>query len=108
MPFIPGKRIATMMGLIVRFIPVIFIKTHEVSEAQRARCSENIKNPFVRLRRLAFPMVRRVFQDAENIAMAMAARCYSETSTRADASLSRSDWLILSAGIAFALTVFLL
>jgi energy-coupling factor transporter transmembrane protein EcfT len=63
-PLIPAKRIATMMGLIVRFIPVIFQKTREVSEAQRARCAENIKNPFIRLKRLAFPMVGRVFQDA--------------------------------------------
>jgi len=107
-PFMPAKRIATMMGLIVRFIPVIFQKTHEVSEAQRARCSENIKNPFIRLKRLTFPMARGVFQDAENITMAMTARCYSENPTTAHISLHMSDWLILGTGIVFALTVFLL
>ena len=107
-PFIPGKRIATMMGLIVRFIPVIFHKTREVSEAQRARCSENIKNPFIRLKRLAFPMVRSVFQDAENVAMAMAARCYTETSKTFDVPLRRGDWLILGVGSLFALVVFLI
>jgi biotin transport system permease protein len=107
-PFIPGKRIATMMGLIVRFIPVIFHKTREVSEAQRARCSENIKNPFIRLKRLAFPMVRSVFQDAENVAMAMASRCYSEEPRKFTGSFRRIDWLILGLGMAFSATVFIL
>ena len=107
-PLIPEKRIATMMGLIVRFIPVIFQKTLEVSQAQKARCSQSIKNPFKRIKRLAFPLVRRVFQDAENVAAAMAARCYRETSTRIRITPCRQDWLILAIGSTLALTVFLL
>jgi len=43
-PFIPEKRMATMMGLIVRFIPVIFQKTRNITDAQKARCVEYRKN----------------------------------------------------------------
>jgi energy-coupling factor transporter transmembrane protein EcfT len=107
-PIIPEKRIATMMGLIVRFIPVIFHKTHEVSEAQKARCSQNIRNPFIRLKRLAFPMVKSVFKDAENVATAMAARCYSETSRKITSTPRTSDWFILGLGIVFSVTIFIL
>jgi energy-coupling factor transporter transmembrane protein EcfT len=107
-PLIPEKRIATMMGLIVRFIPVIFHKTREVSEAQKARCSQNIKNPFIRLKRLAFPMVKSVFKDAENVATAMAARCYSETPTRHLGHPRGSDWCILALGTVFSIAVFIL
>jgi energy-coupling factor transporter transmembrane protein EcfT len=104
-PMIPEKKIATMMGLLVRFIPVIFQKTQEVSQAQKARCSENIKNPVTRFRRLAFPLVKRVFQDAGNIADAMAARCYAETAIRKPEKFKRQDWLIFAGGILCCLLV---
>ena len=107
-PLIPEKRIATMMGLIVRFIPVIFHKTREVSEAQKARCSQNIKNPFIRLKRLAFPMVKNAFKDAENVAMAMAARCYSDTSREFTHKARPNDWLILFLGLIFSAAVIIL
>ena len=107
-PLIPEKRIATMMGLIVRFIPVILHKTHEVSEAQKARCSQHIKNPFIRLKRLAFPMVKSVFKDAENVAMAMAARCYSDTSLKRTDKAQPNDWLILFLGLIFSAAVIIL
>jgi biotin transport system permease protein len=107
-PWVPEKRIATMMGLIVRFIPVILYKTYEVSEAQRARCSPNIKNPFVRIKRLAFPMVKSVFKDAENVAMAMAARCYSDTPRKRTDKARPTDWLILFLGLIFSAAVTIL
>ena len=80
-PFIPEKRLATMMGLIVRFIPVIFQKTRDISEAQKARGVENRKNPLYRLKILVMPLMRGVFQDADKLAMAMVARCYDENQT---------------------------
>lgn len=105
-PWIPAQRVATMMGLIVRFIPVIFNKSREVSDAQKARCSQHMKNPFIRVKRLIFPMARRVFQDAENIAVAMTARCYSEQRTRMILTPGRSDWWSLCLGLLFSLTLF--
>ena len=93
--FIPAKHIATMMGLIVRFIPVILNQAKETAEAQRARCLENRKNPFYRLIRLGVPLIRRTFEQADRLIVAMEARCYSENRTDAILSATRTDWIAL-------------
>ena len=77
-PFIPAKRIATMMSLIIRFMPVIIGQAKETTDAQRARGVENRKNPVYRLKKLLIPLMRRTFTDADKLAVAMEARCYSE------------------------------
>ena len=93
--FIPGKRIATMMGLIARFIPVILNQAKETAEAQRARCVENRKNPFYRIVRLGIPLIRRTFEQADRLVMAMEARCYSENRTDPALSAILMDWIAL-------------
>jgi len=93
--FIPGKRIATMMGLIVRFIPVILNQAKETAEAQRARCVEYRKNPLYRLVRLGVPLIRRTFEQADRLIIAMEARCYSEDRTDPALSATRIDWIAL-------------
>jgi len=94
-PLIPGKRIATMMGLIVRFVPVIFEQAKETSAAQRARGVENRKNPVYRLRIFGIPFMRRIFERADKLALAMEARCYSENRTDPRLSSGLKDWLAL-------------
>ena len=93
--FVPGKRIATMMGLIARFIPAILNQARETAEAQRARCVENRKNPFYRLVRLGLPLIRRTFEQADRLIIAMEARCYSENRTDPDLCATRIDWFAL-------------
>ncbi len=93
--FIPGKRIATMMGLIARFIPVILNQARETAEAQRARCVENRKNPLYRLIRIGVPLIRRTFEQADRLIVAMEARCYSENRTDPALSATRLDWVAL-------------
>lgn len=102
-PLIPEKRMATMMGLIVRFIPVIFQKTRDISEAQKARCVELRKNPLYRLESFAMPLMRGVFQDADKLAMAMVARCYHENQPVETPAAQKSDWLVLACGGLFCL-----
>ena len=94
-PFVPGKRIATMMGLTARFVPVILNQTKETAEAQRARCVENRKNPLYRLIRLGIPLIRRTFEQADKLIIAMESRCYSENRTDPALSASRIDWIAL-------------
>jgi energy-coupling factor transporter transmembrane protein EcfT len=94
-PSIPAKRVATMMSLVMRFIPLIFDQAKETADAQRARCVENRKNPLYRLRKFVMPLVRRTFERADNLAMAMEARCYSENRTDPGLSSKRSDWIAL-------------
>jgi energy-coupling factor transporter transmembrane protein EcfT len=93
--FIPGRRIATMMGLIARFVPVILNQAKETVEAQRARCVENRRNPLSRLIRLGIPLIRRTFAQADEMTVAMEARCYVENRTDPELSAKRLDWLAL-------------
>ncbi len=71
LPFIPEKRVSIMMSLIMRFIPVIFDQAKETADAQRARGVENRKNPVYRLKMLALPLMRRTFERADKLAVAM-------------------------------------
>jgi energy-coupling factor transporter transmembrane protein EcfT len=84
-----------MMGLIVRFIPVILNQAKETAEAQRARCLENRKNPLYRLVRLGIPLIRGTFEQADRLIVAMEARCYTENRTDPALSASRKDWIAL-------------
>ena len=79
--FIPGKRVAIMMSLLVRFLPVILDQAKETSDAQHARGVGNRKNPVFRLATFVIPLVRRIFERADKLAIAMEARCYSEKRT---------------------------
>ena len=96
-PLVPAKRIATMMSLIVRFMPVIFQQAKETLDAQRARGVENRKNPVYRLVKLGIPLLRRIFERADKLALAMEARCYSEKRTDPILSSGIKDWIALFA-----------
>ena len=104
-PFIPSKRIATMMSLTVRFIPVIFDQANETAEAQRARGIENRKNPVYRLKNLIIPIIRRTFERADKLAVAMEARCYSETRTDPGLCAHSRDWAALFVVICLCLFI---
>ena len=95
LPGVPHKRIGTMLGLMVRFIPVAFDQVNEIQDAQRARGVENRKNPFYRLPRLVIPTLRKTFTRADELATAMEARCFSENRTDRDFSAKVADWLSL-------------
>jgi energy-coupling factor transporter transmembrane protein EcfT len=84
-----------MMGLIARFIPVILNQAKETVEAQRARCVEYRRNPLYRLVRLGVPLIRRTFEQADRLIVAMEARCYSENRTDPALCANRIDWIAL-------------
>ncbi len=96
-PLIPEKRVATMFSLLVRFIPVIAHQARETGEAQRSRGIEARRNPVFRLTVFAVPLMRRIFQDADELVIAMEARCYSEDRTGPDLSWRRRDRIALPA-----------
>ncbi len=94
LPLIPERRVATMIGLVVRFIPLVLDEAEETALAQKARCVENRRNPVSRLLTLGLSLMRRVFGRADDVTMALQARCYTEDS---DTSLEnrtcfRIDW----------------
>ena len=91
------KRIAVMIGLIVRFIPVILHLTREVSDAQRARAIEQRRNPIYRASHLALPIMRRTLGRAELLADAMESRCFNENRPTPSLYAAAIDWRAMAA-----------
>ena len=106
-PIIDEKMTATMLGLVVRFLPVILFQASEIADAQRARGIERRKNPLIRLMKFTVPLFRRVFLSADELTAAMQARCYSEQRTLPDLAFAWRDGMAVGAGMLIAVTVFL-
>lgn len=104
LPWVPAERVATMLSLVARFMPVILEQAARTSDAQRARASENRRNPIRRLAAFGIPLMRRTFETADNLAVAMEARCYSETRTDPDLTAGRRDWVFFGTAVALILT----
>lgn len=94
-PFVPEKRVATMIGLMIRFIPVILNQAKETALAQKARGIENRKNPVYRLKKLIVPLFRNILLTGEDLADAMEARCYSENRTSPALYAGKKEWISL-------------
>ena len=80
-PLIPEQRVAFMISLALKFMPLIFGAAREVSHAVNARCGNLRKNPFRRLIHSTWPLLKKTFQSADSLSLAMQARCYSEVRT---------------------------
>ncbi len=104
-PFVPEKRAAIMISLALRFFPLILHQAMEISHAVNARCGNLEKNPVKRMVHLTWPLLKKVFSSADNLSLAMEARCYCED--RSDPEFSQSGkegWvsalaLVFSAGL---------
>jgi len=94
-PFIPEKKVALMMGLIMRFVPVILDQARETAQAQKARAVENRKNPVYRLSKFGFPLIRRTFERADDLVAAMEARAFTEHRTDPELTAGKKDWVAL-------------
>ena len=94
-PLIPEKKVGVMMGLILRFVPVILDQARETAEAQKARGVENKKNPIYRLTKFGFPLLRRTFERADDLVVAMEARCFTENRTDPELVALKRDWVAL-------------
>jgi energy-coupling factor transporter transmembrane protein EcfT len=94
-PLIKGARLATMIGLTLGFIPRLFLESRGIADAGKARFAGGGVNwlswPFV----LALAVIRRAFLRAEEITMAMEARCYSEGTVQLHLKSERADWIRL-------------
>lgn len=98
LPFVPAERTATMLGLIVRFIPLVFDEVSRTTDAQRARVVENRRNPVYRMVTFGIPLLRRIFETSDRLALAMEARCYTESRTGPELKTGCRDWVALAAG----------
>ncbi len=94
-PLIPEKKVAVMMGLILRFVPVIFNQAGATAAALKARAVGNRKNPVYRLTKFGFPLMRRIFERADDLVIALEARAFTEHRTDPELATSKRDWIAL-------------
>jgi energy-coupling factor transporter transmembrane protein EcfT len=101
-PLLNGRQLATMLGLLVRFIPLILTQAKETRQAQLARGIDGRRNPARRLTAVAFPLLRSTFLKSDRIAVAMAARGYTGATTPFTFTSRPRDWGLLGLAVALA------
>lgn len=104
LPLVNERACGTMVGLLMRFLPLILLQAGETSDALRARGIEQRKNPLRRLTAFSIPLFRRVFLRADELVDTMQARCYSDQRTLPLLHFARTDLVAGILGIALALT----
>ena len=77
-PFLPARRIGLMVSLTIHFLPMLMDQLSEVRLAFQSRLGNRRKNPFLRTKFLALPLLRRSLIRADEFAFALAARGYRE------------------------------
>ncbi len=98
-PGIDHGRAAVMVGLIVRFIPVLHHQIKQSRIAWQARGGERRRNPLRQIRHLVMPAIRRTILSADQLALAMEARCFSPHRTDPDFHARRLDAIVLGAAL---------
>ena len=77
---VPVHEVAMMMSLSIRFIPILFEETDKLMKAQASRGAEFDQGGLVNRAKsyipLLIPLLAGAFRRAEELAMAMEARCY--------------------------------
>jgi energy-coupling factor transporter transmembrane protein EcfT len=101
-PFIPEKRVAVMAGLAIKFMPLILDNAREVTYAVNARCGNLRKNPVRRLVNLSWPLLKKTFQSADDLSLAMQARCYNENRTEPRFSPNGKEGWVIGMALVFS------
>jgi len=111
---IPAHELAMMMTIALRFIPTLLEETDKIMKAQMARGADfesgNILKRAKSLIPLLIPLFISAFRIAQDLAMAMEARCYSggENRTRMTSmAFSRRDILASVILILFVISIIL-
>ena len=107
----PAHELAMMMTIALRFVPTLIEETDKIMKAQQARGSDfssgNLLRRLYSLIPVLVPLFISAFRRADELAMAMEARCYrgGEGRTRMkELRVTRRDYWA-AAGIAFFLAV---
>ena len=99
-PFVSGRKAATMVGLMVRFIPVLHQQVRETQSALAARGGGRRRLFPGRIRYLLLPTMRRVVLAADQLSLAMLARGYQEKRTDPGLRTTPADVLALASAAA--------
>ncbi|OON97476.1 MAG: transporter [Epulopiscium sp. Nele67-Bin005] len=105
---VPAHEIAMMMSIALRFIPILLEETDKIMKAQMARGADfesgNVVQRAKAMVPIMVPLFISAFRRAEDLAMAMEARCYrgGEGRTRMNAlKYQASDKIAFIIGIIF-------
>ncbi len=98
-PGVDHGRAAVMIGLIVRFIPVLHHQITTARIAWQARSGDRRRNPFRQIKHLVMPAMRRTILSADQLALAMEARCFSPRRTEPGFRARRLDVMMLGASL---------
>jgi biotin transport system permease protein len=107
-PLVPGAKAATMVGLIVRFIPVLHQQVRETQNALAARGGGRRHLSPGRIRYLVLPTMRRVVLAADQLSLAMLARGYQEDRSDPGLRATPADGLALAAAAAVLVAVLII
>ena len=109
---VPAHELAMMMTIALRFIPTLLEETDKIMKAQMARGADfesgNLLKRAKSLVPLLIPLFISAFRIAQDLAMAMEARCYNggENRTRMNAMrYSRRDLMAAGALILFVVLI---
>ena len=82
----PAHELAMMMSIALRFIPTLIDETNKITQAQKARGADFESGNLIRRAKamlpLLVPLFVSAFRRADELAMAMEARCYRGGSGR--------------------------
>lgn len=107
-PFVPEKRVATIIGLAIKFMPMLLDNAREVNYAVNARCGNLRKNPVYRITNKTWPLIRKTFSSADNLDFAMQSRCYNENRTNIEFHSNGKEFFILALVIILSISSILL
>ena len=103
---LPAHELAMMMSIALRFIPTLLEETDKVMKAQQARGADfetgNILRRAKALVPILVPLFISAFRIAQDLAMAMEARCYGSGIKRSRMNEIRFKRCDAAAGIIFA------
>ena len=94
-PFIDERTVSTLLGLMVRFIPEIWVLANDTLQAQAARFMGHPPSLLSRIRIFVLILIRKTILTADKLSDAMAARCFSEVRTGFELHLKRLDYIML-------------
>jgi len=111
---VPAHELAMMMTIALRFIPTLMEETEKIMKAQKSRGADfesgNIVNRAKNLVPLLVPLFISAFRRADDLAMAMEARCYrgGENRTRMrQLKISKGDYVATAIFIIYLAAIIL-
>ncbi|MBQ2924355.1 MAG: energy-coupling factor transporter transmembrane protein EcfT, partial [Anaerotignum sp.] len=112
---VPAHEIAMMMTIALRFIPTLLDETDKIMKAQQARGADfdtgNLIQKAKALIPILVPLFISAFRRAEELALAMEARCYrgDENRTRMNVmKMKGSDYRAVGMTVAYVAAIFAL